>query len=98
MNTMLIFPVLSSSLGEVTRFMNETIIEAPKTEAFVNLTRSLPDYGSTCGVNFCSGSSAHVSIQKILYNKLKHQFEYYLYFDLPNHYIYFILKSDGTKS
>lgn len=64
MKTMLIiFPVLSSSLGEVTRFMNETIIEAPKAEAFVNLTHSLPDYGSTCGVNFCSGSSAHVSIQ-----------------------------------
>ncbi|XP_045447914.1 UNC93-like protein [Melitaea cinxia] len=51
--------ILSSSLGEATRFMNETVIGAPKVEAFVNLTQSLPDYGSTCGVNFCSGSSLH---------------------------------------
>ncbi|XP_047533142.1 UNC93-like protein [Vanessa atalanta] len=51
--------ILSSSLGDVTLLMNETYIEAPKVAALMNYTISTPDYGSTCGVNFCSGSDAH---------------------------------------
>ncbi|XP_026499823.1 UNC93-like protein [Vanessa tameamea] len=51
--------ILSSTLGDVMLLMNETYIEAPKVAALMNYTVPTPDYGSTCGVNFCSGSDAH---------------------------------------
>ncbi|XP_063536617.1 UNC93-like protein [Cydia strobilella] len=50
--------ILSSSLGEVVSYTNETI--APTAAALVgNITSPKVDFGSTCGVNFCSGSEAH---------------------------------------
>ncbi|VVC97503.1 unnamed protein product, partial [Leptidea sinapis] len=49
--------ILSSSLGEVTSYVNETLV--PQAEALFNYTEPTPDYGATCGVNFCSGSDAH---------------------------------------
>ncbi|XP_050351198.1 UNC93-like protein isoform X2 [Nymphalis io] len=51
--------ILSSSLGDVTLLMNETVIDVPEVAALMNYTIATPDYGSTCGVNFCSGSDAH---------------------------------------
>ncbi|XP_063624309.1 UNC93-like protein [Cydia splendana] len=50
--------ILSSSLGEVVSYSNETI--APTAAALVsNITSTKVNFGSTCGVNFCSGSEAH---------------------------------------
>ncbi|CAK1551241.1 unnamed protein product [Leptosia nina] len=46
--------ILSSNLGEVTPFVNETW--APEALMFGNYTLPTPDYGGTCGVNFCSGN------------------------------------------
>ncbi|KAI8436994.1 hypothetical protein MSG28_010396 [Choristoneura fumiferana] len=52
--------VLTSSLGDVVAFANETI--APTAAALVgNITAPEIDYGATCGVNFCSGSGAHAN-------------------------------------
>ncbi|XP_023941462.1 UNC93-like protein [Bicyclus anynana] len=50
--------ILSSSLGESPSYLNDSL--APKAAALVsNFTAPRPDYGGTCGVNFCSGSGAH---------------------------------------
>ncbi|XP_063364450.1 UNC93-like protein isoform X1 [Cydia amplana] len=50
--------ILSSSLGDVVSYTNETV--APTAAALVsNITSPKVDFGSTCGVNFCSGSEAH---------------------------------------
>ncbi|XP_073956095.1 UNC93-like protein [Choristoneura fumiferana] len=52
--------ILTSSLGDVVAFANETI--APTAAALVgNITAPEIDYGATCGVNFCSGSGAHAN-------------------------------------
>ncbi|XP_072948781.1 uncharacterized protein [Epargyreus clarus] len=52
--------ILSSSLGEVTSYLNETL--APKASALVNVTEMKLDFGATCGVNFCSGSMAQENV------------------------------------
>ncbi|XP_045498147.1 UNC93-like protein [Colias croceus] len=49
--------ILTSSLGDISTYANETL--APKAFALINYTETTPDYGATCGVNFCSGSDAH---------------------------------------
>ncbi|KAI5633683.1 ion channel regulatory protein UNC-93 domain-containing protein [Phthorimaea operculella] len=57
--------ILSSSLGDVPTFVNETL--APTASALLNATNNVTapalapavDYGATCGVNFCSGSASH---------------------------------------
>lgn len=52
--------ILSSSLGEIITFVNETLQDTPRASALVsNLSMPTPDYGGTCGVNFCSGSASH---------------------------------------
>lgn len=52
-------PVLSSSLGESSSYLNASV--APTAAALMsNVTAPTPDYGGTCGVNFCSGRDAHV--------------------------------------
>lgn len=52
--------ILSSSLGEISTFVNETLQDTPRASALVsNLSMPTPDYGGTCGVNFCSGSASH---------------------------------------
>ncbi|KAI5631206.1 ion channel regulatory protein UNC-93 domain-containing protein [Phthorimaea operculella] len=49
--------ILSSSLGEVPSFVNETLV--PALLNVTNVTAPAVDYGATCGVNFCSGSASH---------------------------------------
>ncbi|XP_068633420.1 UNC93-like protein [Battus philenor] len=50
--------ILSSSLGETSHHVNETI--APRASGLIsNFTIQKLDFGATCGVNFCSGSEAH---------------------------------------
>ncbi|XP_047504202.1 UNC93-like protein [Pieris napi] len=50
--------ILSSSLGDVTLYSNETYLNADVIASF-NYSIPAPDYGATCGVNFCSGSEEH---------------------------------------
>ncbi|CAH2048731.1 unnamed protein product, partial [Iphiclides podalirius] len=64
--------ILSSSLGDADVFLNQTLV--PKASALIsNFTAPEVDFGATCGVNFCSGSSAHENVNLVPPSALKIQ-------------------------
>ncbi|KPJ08594.1 UNC93-like protein [Papilio machaon] len=50
--------ILSSSLGETVTYFNETLVTST-SDLVSNVSLPTVDFGATCGVNFCSGSTGH---------------------------------------
>ncbi|XP_013165190.1 PREDICTED: UNC93-like protein [Papilio xuthus] len=50
--------ILSSSLGETVTYPNDTLVTST-SDLVTNVSIPTVDFGATCGVNFCSGSTGH---------------------------------------